>query len=186
MIDSNPYSPPRDGGKWRADDDRRFFVHASLGRRLLGGVVDVLFGVILWYVTRIAARHGVSFSALIGTNELGRALTTFTGAGLMYGINGALIAMRGQSFGKIIVSTRIVDAAGRQVGFVQGFVARTLLFVAIAALPGLLRAGGLSSENLAPVNGLTGLIIVVDSLMLFGAERRCLHDRVAGTYVAVA
>jgi uncharacterized RDD family membrane protein YckC len=104
----------------------------------------------------------------------------------LFTARGALIATRGKSLGKIVVSTRIVDMAGRQVGFRQGFLVRTLLFVAIGALPGVLRAGGLCPATWAPVSGLTVLITVVNFLMLFGSERRCLHDRVAGTYVAVA
>jgi uncharacterized RDD family membrane protein YckC len=78
------------------------------------------------------------------------------------------IATRGQSVGKMLLKTRIVALDGSPASFVKAVLLRTWLFILIAQVPW---AGGGS---------------VLGALLIFGPDRRCLHDYVAGTRVVLA
>jgi uncharacterized RDD family membrane protein YckC len=94
-----------------------------------------------------------------------------------------LIANSGQSVGKLVLGTRIIDAEGHTAGFFQGFVLRTLPVTLVALLPTLGLAVGLDVATAGVLAILAGLVSLVDCLLIFGAENRTLHDRIAGTYV---
>src|SRR5262249_11321963 len=79
----------------------------------------------------------------------------------------ALLTLRGQTLGKLLVGVRIVDYDdGSNPGFLRAVVLRNLV-------PGLI--------SLLPCLGF--LFSVVDVLSIFGEERRCLHDLFARTKV---
>ncbi len=89
-------------------------------------------------------------------------------------VQAVLIAWRGQNLGKLMVGLRVVRAAdGGPAGFVQGALLRFLLPVAVMFL-----------LNVVP--GLGFLFLLVDYSFMFGGQRRCLHDLVAGTKVIEA
>lgn len=77
-----------------------------------------------------------------------------------------LIATSGQSIGKKLLGTKIIKMDGSDVDFVSGVILRSWVTGALAQIP---IAGG--------------IIGLVDALMIFGDERRTLHDRIAGTQV---
>ncbi|MBC8008820.1 MAG: RDD family protein [Burkholderiales bacterium] len=77
-----------------------------------------------------------------------------------------LLTTRGQTLGKKWLRIRIVRTDGRAADFVQVF---------------LLRSMALQLVALIPVVGV--LISVADPLLIFRADRRCLHDLLAGTTV---
>jgi uncharacterized RDD family membrane protein YckC len=81
-------------------------------------------------------------------------------------LNGRLLAEKGQTIGKRAVGTRIVDLQGGLPAVGKLFGLRYLLPWLIGGIPGLGR-----------------LFSLVDPLFVFGAERRCLHDYLAGTRV---
>ena len=85
-------------------------------------------------------------------------------------INCVLIAKSGQSVGKKIVGTRMVDQdSGETSGFVQGFLIRTFVFQLICNIPFI------------------GFIIaLVDIIFLFTEGNQTLHDRLARTRVVKA
>ena len=95
----------------------------------------------------------------------------FLGGCVLYlALHGYLLATRGQSLGKMAVQIKIVDYDTGQ----------------------LLPFGKLVGFRLAPVwivsqipiiGGVLGLI---DILFIFGEERRCVHDLIAGTKVVNA
>lgn len=80
-----------------------------------------------------------------------------------------LITKSGQSIGKKVVRIKIVRQDGSVPGFVQGVLLRSWL------------AGAMS---VVPVLGV--FFVLVDVLMVFRVDRRCLHDLVAGTSVVQA
>lgn len=85
-------------------------------------------------------------------------------------INAVLIAKSGQSLGKKIVKTRIVDQqTGAPAGFVQGFLMRNIVFGFITGLP---------------VVG--GFIALADIIYLFVDNHQTLHDKLANTLVVKA
>jgi len=78
-----------------------------------------------------------------------------------------LIATSGQSIGKKVVKTRIVDNDnGSNPGFVRAVILRSWVVSLISSVPCL--------------GGIFGL---VDILWIFGEEKRCLHDLMANTRV---
>jgi uncharacterized RDD family membrane protein YckC len=89
-----------------------------------------------------------------------------------------LIAVRGQSLGKILVGTRIVRLDGRRVDFVHGVVLRSWPLELPALLLPLL---GFTVKTIP--YWVVAAVLTIDDLFIFGAQKRCLHDRVADTKV---
>jgi len=80
-----------------------------------------------------------------------------------------LVSTTGQSLGKRWVGIRVVFVDGSPVTFQSGVLLRSWVFAIVSAVPGL------------------GYFVgVLDVLWIFGAERRCLHDYLAGTMVIEA
>lgn len=84
-------------------------------------------------------------------------------------LNGYLLAKRGQTIGKVAMKTKIVDLQGNIPSFGKLLVLRYLVF----GLVGQIKV----------VGSFAGL---VNALFIFGEERRCLHDYLAGTRVVEA
>ena len=154
---------------------------ASVGKRLLGALIDNLLMLLAMFPAlrhlnaEIFAQQGqtaADLQALIEKTVPSNSLM-LTG-GLMFGmlvLQGFLIITRGQSIGKIIMKTRIVDQTTRvKTGVMNSFVIRTLL----------INLG----YNL-PVVGLFVLLIDL-GMMLFSEQRISLHDRLANTLVLEA
>ena len=78
-----------------------------------------------------------------------------------------LLSTRGQTIGKIFLGIKIVrDQSQDTAKFVHAFLLRSFV-------PWLIQA--------IPLIG--GLFALVDSLFIFGADKKCLHDRIASTSV---
>ena len=78
-----------------------------------------------------------------------------------------LLSLRGQTLGKLAMRVRIVRATdGGNPGFLRAVVLRNMVRHLLSAVPIL-----------------GGLFALADILAIFGKERRCLHDRIAGTRV---
>jgi uncharacterized RDD family membrane protein YckC len=77
-----------------------------------------------------------------------------------------LIARTGQSIGKKWLRIRIVKLDNSPVGFGDGVMLREWITRGISFIPCV-----------------GAIISLVGYLMIFGSERRCLHDRIAGTKV---
>ena len=89
-----------------------------------------------------------------------------------------LIVRRGQSIGKIVAGSRIVRTDGAPAGFLRGVVIRNGVFSAPALILPLV---GITHHWALPP-ALASLALF-DVLFIFGRERRCLHDLLAGTRV---
>lgn len=76
------------------------------------------------------------------------------------------ISARGQSWGKRLVGVRIVTTNGLPPGFLRGVLLRQWIFIVFA-----------------PCYPLAAVVALVDMLMIFTANRQCLHDMIATTYV---
>ena len=84
-------------------------------------------------------------------------------------LNGSFLANYGQTIGKRVMKIKIVDMEGNNLGLIKLYSLRYLTFSLFSQIP---------------VAG--GLISLVNSLFIFGKERKCLHDRLAGTQVIQA
>lgn len=154
---------------------------ASLGKRLLGAVIDN----VLTLLAMFPALQQLDFKALensSGTMADMQAIITqsvsqnsmMLTSGLMLGlllVQAFLIIIRGQSIGKIVMNTRIVDQTTRiKTGAMNSFVIRTLLI------------------NLGYNLPMVGIIVLLVDLgmLLFSDKRISLHDRLASTLVVDA
>lgn len=176
----NPYAPPTAGAAFNAPDGRYYGEQilaerlTRLGAILLDGLLMLLAvtpGIVvatLAFVSSAASRH-----ARRPTFEPG----DFAVAGLLaavlmlplYGYQWYLISKTGQTLGKRWTGIKIVKLDGLPVDFVSGVIMRNWIVGLMGAIP--------------YVGSCVGL---VDALMIFGDERRCLHDLIAGTKVIVA
>ncbi len=86
--------------------------------------------------------------------------------GLFFAINGNLLANQGQTFGKKIMNVRIVNQDGTKAAFNDILVKRYGVTWLIGLIPYL--------------GGIYGLI---NALMIFRSNHRCLHDDIAKTKV---
>ncbi len=135
---------------------------ATLSQRVLGVAVDVaLPGIPLLLQLVLTSRP-----AEIGTASEG--LLVFL-AGCLYvllAINIHLLLNRGQTIGKFAVQSRIVQVDGSRAGFMRIILLRGLLNgLLVLAFP---------------------VYLVIDALFIHRADRRCVHDFLAGTIVVQA
>lgn len=174
MIDqgASPYSPPKanlEGGVAQAG----VMPLATAGSRLAAVFIDgllfipaVIVGVVVSIMLRPApggppAPLGggtIAVMALVGLYALGV---------IIYQV--MMLSTRGQTVGKKAMKIRIVKLDGSQPGFVHAFLLRAI----VNALPSMIPLVG-------SVYGL------VDVLFVFRADRRCIHDMIAGTRVVMS
>jgi uncharacterized RDD family membrane protein YckC len=81
-------------------------------------------------------------------------------------LNWRLLERSGQTIGKKALGMKIVDLSGALPPFGKLVALRYVLPILIAQIPFL-----------------GGLFALADALFIFGAERRCIHDYLAGTRV---
>ncbi|MGQ0736690.1 MAG: RDD family protein [Acidobacteriota bacterium] len=152
-VEDRPTSRP--GGRAMADGR---LPAAGTGPRVVAMVADLLLmaavdGAVLYFTLAIAGL-GIADAAVIPPIPLGAFLLLLNGGSLT-----AFTAASGQTIGKMIAGIRVVGAAGRPRD-ASGAVWRTL---------GCLLIGATAGIGYLPV--------------LFGEERRGLHDRIAGSRV---
>jgi uncharacterized RDD family membrane protein YckC len=141
---------------------------AGLGKRFGGFIIDALIvTVILLPIMFFTGALRLMFG---GGHSFGRqAIYGLLGCGVWLVLNGPLLARSGQTIGKKAVGTKIVDLAGALPPFGKLVGLRYVLPILIGQIPFL--------------GGLFGL---ADALFIFGPERRCIHDYLAGTRVVEA
>lgn len=160
---ANPYAPPTANVDQAAVAGLEDYVLASRSARFFGAVLDSLFGALI--VVPAFLLLDVNFTS--GPPDLLRLYGQLAIPFLIYvGIQWTLVATSGQSVGKKILGTKIVRLDGSPCGFVYGVILRSWVVGAIGMIPF--------------VGSIFGL---VDALAIFGDERRCVHDMIAGTRV---
>jgi uncharacterized RDD family membrane protein YckC len=152
---------------------------ASLGARLGARILDTLIeaaamlpGIIYLFVAMAALDQnapGPRREADVIRAMVGPIVLMGIGGLAIYIVQWVMIAQSGQSIGKRIVGTRIVRLDGRLPGFGYGVAMRNWV-------PGII-------SNI-PYVGF--LFVIANVLFIFGAERRCIHDHIAGTRVVQA
>lgn len=153
------------------------FPLAKLWQRFAGGLIDLvlvlplamaLFVLLaLGYVRYVEGMSvGLFLRSMDYTNYLVRGTLLFISMPASFLIlNSYLILKRGQTFGKFFLKTRMVGNDGQLMPLPRIVLFRYLLFWFLWFLP------------------LIQYIIFIDALCIFGEERKCLHDDVAGTKV---
>ena len=173
---------PYETGEMGADEPASEL--ASPWVRLAAWLIDVL---IYFVVTMVAVIIGIAIAGVGLSDFTNFDLGFFLGALavviiltllaflVIFIVQMVLLATRGQTIGKIIMKIRIVDAqTGEHPGWARLILLRTLVN---ALIQGAL--------NAVPVigQGLGGLYFIIDSLFIFRADHRTIHDFIAGTRV---
>jgi uncharacterized RDD family membrane protein YckC len=166
----NPYTPPSEpigAANPYADPFMQEDILAGRGTRLAAHIVDgILYG-----VTAIPGAV-LAFMSMEQSQEASMelmAMLIYLGPLLLFAYNAHLISKQGQTIAKRWLGIRIIKTDGSPCGFVHGV---------------LLRSIAIGCAGLIPAVG--PIVSLVDPLLIFGEERRCLHDLIAGTKVVVA
>lgn len=162
-MSENPYTPPTSD---LVSSTSKNFALAPRGSRLLAVIIDGLISMVvilpIMYFTggfkKITQGPDYSFSYYI--------LMTIFGFILFFIIHGKLLINNGQTIGKKAVDIRIADLEGNVPDFKKSIIPRYIFTTVIANIPLI-----------------GGLLSLVDSLMIFRKDKRCLHDLVAKTQV---
>ena len=151
------------------------FPTADLGKRFLGALADGVAGLVFVGpgIAMGVAAFGNEKQNLGQRNDVPPPLwwagmaVAIVGALVLGGLQIYLLLSRSQSIGKYLVKTQIFDLETNEpAGAVKCFLMRHMLGGVIGGIPCI------------------GLIyILADSLFVFRADHRCLHDLIAGTYV---
>ncbi|WP_442507668.1 RDD family protein [Novipirellula sp. SH528] len=148
---------------------------ASVGKRIGGAMIDGIFNMSGFFAASLLiplfapAARGAGEQAAAGMSLLLILVLFFLGS-IPFIVNMVLISMSGQSLGKKMVKTRIVDKqTGVQVGFLHGVLIRNIGFGFITGIP--------------VIGGFIGL---ADVIYLFSEGHETLHDKLAQTIVVEA
>ena len=167
MQDNNPYSAPSAAVADIAPAGSQEL--AGRGMRLAGAIIDALILLVILIPLMVVGGYFSGFMTGqqpgMGTQLMWAAL----GFVIFVLVQGYPLGQSGQTWGKKALKMKIVDLDGRQPSLATLIGKRYLPVQAITAVP--------------IVGGLFGLVNV---LFIFGEERRCIHDLIAGTRVVVA
>lgn len=126
---------------------------------IIDGVLQVLITIPLFWYVGLAAFAEPSLALIVGS-----ALYGVAGYLLLHGY---LLHNYGQTIGKAEFGMRIEHLNGQQAGLKHVLLLRYLPMMGLSLIPGI-------------GNFIAGL---VNPLMIFGRDKRCLHDRIAQTRV---
>ena len=137
---------------------------ATRSDRLVAAIVDGVLGVVCF----------IPLFILVGFDNLSQPTLTLSAGLLGYGIlstlvlHGYLMYQRGQTIGKSLMSIRIENLDGTQASFTTIYFKRMLSMQLLSLVPSV------------------GQFIAgfVNPLFIFGKDKRCLHDHLAGTKVS--
>lgn len=164
--DNNPYQTPTAEPAPAAADSAASL--AGRGQRLAGALIDtlaslVIIGPMLYFSGAWATMMETGTLDLVGT------LTWFIiGEVVFLALQGYLLFNRQQTIGKWLLNMKIVGIEQDPVSAGKLYGVRYLLMHVLAQIPVL---------NLA---------MIVDPLLIFRKDKRCLHDLLAGTQVIEA
>jgi uncharacterized RDD family membrane protein YckC len=175
--DANPYAAPAESSEPPIPEvpDSTGDVLAGRGLRFLSAMIDgILPAAII-----VPIQFGTGFyqrtlsQQVTFTEQLAMALV---GMAAFLICHGYLLITRGQSIGKYLLGLQIVDyATGQLLPPMRVYVYRYLWSLPIT-ITALLIPGTTDDTIFA-------YLLMIDPLFIFGEERRCLHDLIAGSKV---
>lgn len=171
VIDTNPFEAPVElsstFSSYGSDDLWEDLPLASPGSRFVAQMIDgfAAFAAMIPGMLIMCAGMDSDGLAILG-------MLLVAAGGLGVGIyNWYLTATEGKTIGKRSQGVKIVKLDGSPVDFVSGVVMRSWVIGFIQGLANLFYLGF--------------IVFLVDSLMIFSADHRCLHDHIAGTKVVI-
>jgi uncharacterized RDD family membrane protein YckC len=169
MEPENPYQAPAATDIPDAFIQPGEFELAGRGERFAAALVDGLINMVFILVLVFGLIWGGSFQSFVDFANAGFLMTTLitvTSALFYIGINWKFLTTNGQTLGKKFANIRIVTLDG-QLPSIFDLIFKRYGFYTVVAL--------------IPVVG--SYLSIINILFIFGRERRCLHDHVAGTRV---
>lgn len=169
-METNPYAAPEatvdDLRAWDAQglEERKASRGKRLGAALLDGAINLVWILPFLWGAMMAAdvNRGIKPAApMVGLMLLGFALLV-----AIFVVNCLMLHRSGQTIGKRTLNIAIVRTDGSRMSLPRYIFIRVLPMGLLGAIP--------------YVGGLIGL---VDPLLIFGKDRRCLHDLIADTIV---
>ncbi len=161
--ENNPFRPPEADLAVEHKTDSEL---ASLGKRLGGVIIDSLLSMIIFLP--IMYFTGYLQDAISGqVSILSTLMFGVLGMVVFVILHGYLLHTSGQTIGKRLVGSRIVSVADNQILPLGRLLALRMLPIWVAT-------------QIPLVGGLFG---VIDALFIFAKDRRCVHDKIAGTKV---
>jgi len=163
MSEENPYAAPSaDVTQTHGNEVELASRLARFGGAFVDGILITIIFIPLMMLTGYWERAVMQQQSVL---EI--AMLALIGISIFLTINGYLLAKRGQTVGKIVAKTRIVSYETNELlPFHKVFGLRYLPFQIVAQL------GAVGS-----------IATLVNALFIFRADRRCLHDLIAGTKV---
>ncbi len=183
----NPYAPPSARVQDVVSPEGSVEL-ADRSQRLGAVIVDILIGVVLYIPILVSLVHNWDPKAGPLVN-----LTNF-GAGMLVScvlflalfiVTTVLVARYGQTIGKRALGIRVARPDGSKASLGRIFWLRNVLNVVLSFVFGLIIGviGGFTHITALWMPLLGYLYPLTDTLMIFGATRQCLHDRIADTIV---
>jgi uncharacterized RDD family membrane protein YckC len=173
MNTTNPYAPPQAAVQDVIDPEQREL--AGRGTRLGAAIVDGLVLVVMVYVPLIISikmsGHPLLVNAHFNYSALINSMILLPLIGLIAfaWLNILFVSRNGQSIAKKLMGIKVVRSDGSKASLGRIFWLRNVVNIVIGVIPLL--------------GSLYGL---VDSLLIFGAPRQCVHDKIADTIVVNA
>lgn len=166
MQDSNPYAAPN---AVVGDAQGTELQLADRGMRLVAAIIDTLLMLVILVPAMFAGGYVSSIMAGVEPNFVTQMQWALVGFVVFLVIQGFPLYSSGQTWGKKALGMKIVDLQGNKPEFGRLIALRYLITQVI---------------GLVPVLGT--IYQFVNVLFIFGEDRRCLHDKIAGTRVVVA
>ena len=163
MAEHNPYETPQAAVAEPPGPDSGL---ASRGQRFGGALIDGLIGMAAAFPLMSAL--GIwRYASTGGSPPLAvQLLSGVLGFVIFMIIHGYLLAKNGQTVGKRLIGTRIVDLENRRLPLSRLIGRRYLPVMVVTMIPGI-----------GP------FLSIIDALFIFRSDRRCVHDLIAGTKV---
>ena len=162
-MSDNLYAPPQSELVEIIDNK---YATASRWKRLWASLIDTLTIMVVTVPVMILTGGFDGVSEGVGPSLSYNLLMGAIGLIIFFAININLLIKSGQTVGKLALGIKIVDLNGEKPTFNQHLVKRYAVFF----LPGQI-----------PVVG--QLISIANVLFIFGKQKRCVHDYIAGTIV---
>jgi uncharacterized RDD family membrane protein YckC len=178
-MDANPFRPPvheeppsgaelgAAGAPWVASRSTRF------GAAIIDNIA----------ISIGSAGVGYAFGALVGVSGFWNVLVEYVLGLVVTCIVQILLFRDGQSLGKRITNIRIVEHATGRTASVARILGLRILPLMLLSYATFFVLGWAYPGRVIFVGAAALVLSLVDVLPIFGGERRCLHDYLAGTKV---
>jgi uncharacterized RDD family membrane protein YckC len=167
--EQNPYNAPASDVAYEPPAGNNELQPADRLMRLVAALID---GLIMLAILLPMMFFGGYFAGIMQGKQpafLDQAMWSVVGFIVFIVVQGVPLNASGQTWGKKALKMKIVDMQGRQPSLVHILTMRYLPTQAISLIPCV-----------------GALYALVDVLFIFGEDRRCVHDKIAGTQVVVA